>query len=56
MVQFGEILRVLIVEDNNALAQNLDDYFNGQNYTLDFAADGLTALHLIANNLSLIHI
>ena len=50
MIELGETLRVLIVEDNNALAQNLDDYFNGQNYILDFAADGLTALNLIANN------
>ncbi|MGH1539468.1 MAG: response regulator transcription factor [Arenicella sp.] len=43
-------MRVLIVEDNIALAQNLNDYFNGENYTLDFASDGLTALNLIANN------
>lgn len=50
MAQLGETLRVLIVEDNIALAQNLDDYLNGQDYILDFASDGLTALNLIANN------
>lgn len=50
MAKLGETLRVLIVEDNIALAQNLDDYLNGQNYILDFASDGLTALNLIANN------
>lgn len=50
MAKLGEILRVLIVEDNIALAQNLNDYFNCEHYILDFASDGLTALHLIANN------
>jgi len=51
MAKLGETMRVLIVEDNIALAQNLDDYFKGQNYILDFASDGLTALNLIANNI-----
>lgn len=50
MARLGAFLRVLIVEDNIALAQNLNDYFEGQNYILDFASDGLTALNLIANN------
>ena len=50
MAKLDETLRILIVEDNIALAQNLDDYLNTQNYSLDFASDGLTALNLIANN------
>lgn len=40
--------RVLIVEDQSALAANLEEFFDDQRYTLDFAADGLTALHLLA--------
>lgn len=40
--------KVLIVEDQSALAANLEEFFNEANYALDFAADGLTALHLLA--------
>jgi DNA-binding response OmpR family regulator len=40
--------RVLIVEDQSALAANLQEFFDDTRYTLDFAADGLTALHLLA--------
>ncbi|MDX5364168.1 MAG: response regulator transcription factor [Pseudazoarcus pumilus] len=40
--------RVLIVEDQSALAANLEEFFDEKRYTLDFAADGLTALHLLA--------
>ncbi|AUN94688.1 response regulator transcription factor [Pseudazoarcus pumilus] len=40
--------RVLIVEDQSALAANLEEFFDAADYTLDFAADGLTALHLLA--------
>ena len=44
-------LKILIVEDHKALAENLYEFF-GQNprYILDFAPDGLTALHLIAGH------
>lgn len=41
-------LRVLIVEDQSALAANLEEFFDESRYALDFAADGLTALHLLA--------
>lgn len=42
-------LRLLIVEDHKGLAENLFEYFGDPDrYTLDFAADGLTALHLVA--------
>lgn len=51
MSNLEEILKVLIVEDNASLAQNLADYFSTEQYILDFASDGLTALHLIANNI-----
>lgn len=40
--------RVLIVEDQSALAANLEEFFDEHRYVLDFAADGLTALHLLA--------
>lgn len=45
-----EHIKLLVVEDNIALAQNLDDFFEDERYTLDFATDGLTAIHLIAIN------
>jgi DNA-binding response OmpR family regulator len=41
-------IRVLIVEDHVALAENLFEFFAQPRYILDFAADGLTALHLLA--------
>ncbi|MCB2425463.1 response regulator transcription factor, partial [Methylophaga pinxianii] len=40
----------LIVEDQVALAENLFEFFEDTHYELDFAADGLTALHLLATN------
>jgi len=43
-------LRVLIVEDHIALADNLYEFLGEQHYILDFAADGLTGLHLAATN------
>ena len=50
MIATTESLRVLIVEDHSALAQNLAEYFDEEYYQLDFASDGLTALHLLATN------
>lgn len=46
----NEKARVLIVEDNIALAENLSEFLGNAPYILDFAADGLTGLHLIATN------
>lgn len=44
-------LRLLIVEDHKALAENLFEFFGyDERYVLDFAPDGLTALHLVATN------
>src|SRR5699024_10579825 len=45
-----EKIRVLIVEDNTALAENLFEFLGDDQYVLDFATDGLTALHLAATN------
>ncbi|WP_304641264.1 response regulator transcription factor [Pseudomonas sp.] len=41
-------LRLLLVEDHAALAANVFDYLGEQQYELDYAPDGLTALHLLA--------
>lgn len=41
---------VLIVEDDQDLARNLADFLDLKNYVTDHAADGLTAMHLLAAN------
>lgn len=46
----GPVLRLLIVEDQIDLAENLFEFLGESRYALDFAADGLTALHLLATN------
>ena len=43
-------IRLLIVEDHVALAENLYEFFNDGRYILDFAPNGMTALHLVASN------
>lgn len=43
-------IRLLIVEDHRALAENLAEYLGEERYQLDFAADGLTGLHLATTN------
>ena len=43
-------LRILIVEDHMALSENLSEFLNEASYDLDFAYDGLTALHLVSVN------
>jgi len=43
-------IRMLIVEDHVGLTENLMEFFSDRRYVLDFAADGLTALHLVATN------
>lgn len=43
--------RILLVEDQKQLAENLFEYLGEQHYDLDYAADGLTALHLLAINI-----
>ena len=46
----SEKIRVLIVEDHVALAENLFEFLAQPRYILDFASDGLMALHLLATN------
>lgn len=41
---------VLIVEDDQDLARNLADFLELKDYLTDHAADGLTAMHLLASN------
>ncbi|MDS1140870.1 response regulator transcription factor [Pusillimonas sp. SM2304] len=43
-------IRMLIVEDHAGLATNLLEFFHDSRYILDFASDGLTAIHLIATH------
>jgi len=39
-------IRILIVEDNPDLAENIADFFESQGHLLDFAMDGIGGLHL----------
>lgn len=39
-------MRILVIEDNNDIAANLGDYLEDRGHVVDFAADGVTGLHL----------
>jgi DNA-binding response OmpR family regulator len=39
-------LRILVIEDNQDIAENIGDYFEARGHVLDFAVDGLGGLHL----------
>ena len=39
-------LRILIVEDNIDIAENIGDYLEIQGHVMDFAMDGISGLHL----------
>ncbi|VFQ43595.1 response regulator transcription factor [Desulfoluna butyratoxydans] len=39
-------LRILIIEDNRDIAENIGDYFDARGHLTDFAMDGITGLHL----------
>jgi DNA-binding response OmpR family regulator len=41
-----EIMRVLIIEDNQDLASNLQDYLQADGHVVDVAGDGITGMHL----------
>lgn len=43
-------MRVLIVEDNRDICANIAAYFEKHLYILDFAYDGLSAMHLVLTN------
>ena len=40
------LVRILVIEDNSDIAANLGDYLEDRGHTVDFAADGVTGLHL----------
>src|SRR5690606_36745832 len=42
----GIQMRILVIEDNTDIAANLGDYLEDRGHTVDFAADGVTGLHL----------
>ena len=42
------MLKLLVVEDQVDLAENIFEYLGEDRFSLDYAADGLTALHLLA--------
>ncbi|MCP4350800.1 MAG: response regulator transcription factor [Desulfobacterales bacterium] len=39
-------MRILVVEDNQDIAENIGDYFEAKGHSLDFAMDGIGGLHL----------
>jgi len=39
-------MRILVIEDNKDIAANLGDYLEDRGHSVDFAADGVTGLHL----------
>ena len=39
-------MRILVIEDNRDIAANLGDFLEERGHTVDFAADGVTGLHL----------
>lgn len=51
VLKLGEVpIRVLIVEDNLDICGNIAAYFEKHNYVLDFAYDGISAMHLALSN------
>jgi DNA-binding response OmpR family regulator len=46
----GKTPVILVVEDNVALAENLYEFLGSDNYIIDYAHDGLTALNLVDSN------
>lgn len=43
-------IRALIVEDNRDICENIAAYLQKHSYILDFAYDGITAMHLVLTN------
>lgn len=43
---YNRPLRILVVEDNVDIAENIGDYLEQQGHILDFAMDGIGGLHL----------
>ncbi len=42
----GKRLRILIIEDNSDIAENIADYLEAKGHILDFAMEGIGGLHL----------
>ena len=45
-LQHQQPLRILVVEDNADIAENIGDYLEAQGHIMDFAMDGIGGLHL----------
>jgi DNA-binding response OmpR family regulator len=43
-------MRILVVEDHRDIAENIGDYLAPKGHEIDFAADGVTGLHLAVTN------
>jgi DNA-binding response OmpR family regulator len=43
-------MRILVIEDNRDIAANLGDFLEDRGHTVDYAADGVTGLHLAVSN------
>ncbi|HUR40434.1 MAG TPA: response regulator transcription factor [Verrucomicrobiae bacterium] len=43
-------MRILLIEDHQDLAANVGEYFEQRGHVVDYAADGLSGLHLVAIN------
>jgi DNA-binding response OmpR family regulator len=43
-------MRILVVEDHRDIAENIGDYFAPKGHEIDYAADGVTGLHLAVTN------
>ncbi len=43
-------MRLLVIEDNRDIAANIGDYLEDRGHTVDYAADGVTGLHLAVVN------
>ena len=46
VINHNHPLRILVVEDNADIAENIGDYLEQQGHILDFAMDGIGGLHL----------
>jgi DNA-binding response OmpR family regulator len=44
------VMRILVVEDHRDIAENIGDYLTPKGHEVDFAADGVTGLHLAVTN------
>ncbi len=42
--------RILIIEDNQAISENIADFFEAKGYILDFSMDGIGGMHLALTN------